>query len=290
MGAQSEGVKTDIPPVTGKTEANDKKGEPTNRKQEVTVGVPPSVNMNLASEFDLKNRNEQTRMYEEPSKWLDPLTWFTLVLAVANVFLWLTTKDLATEAKVTSGFTKQSADAAIVSSMPVLSPLITGLQRLHPLSPVTATFTAYTPFVFENFGKTPGLIREVRANLFLCKMDEFPPFDLGKLQPIGYEPIVAGDSRGQNALMAVAECQRQFTLTQIEFNELLNEATEKYRRFALIGQVIYDDFFGMRHTRRFCVKMRRMGSDGIFQLVRGGPAYNRVDRQQIPKNDPFGVN
>lgn len=207
-----------------------------------------------------------------------------LVAAAYSFFTW----RLWQETKRTVDLTKESADAAVAASMPVLSPLIVG-GTLHPLSAVDQpiTFDAYVQFVFENYGKTPGIIRELRADLFLNEMDEFPAVEFEKLPLIIYEPMIAGDSRGQGALMGVAECTKRITLTPTEFGELLAEASEKYRRFALIGHVVYDDFFENRHTRRFCVKMRRMGETGLFQLVRGGRAYNHVYREKVPKNDPL---
>jgi hypothetical protein len=143
-------------------------------------------------------------------------------------------------------------------------------------------------FVFENFGKTPGMIREVRGDLFLCEMDQFPKVDSSKLPLINYQPIVAGDSRGEAAMMAVAECTKNISITYTEFTELLAPADNRYRRFAFLGRVIYDDFFGNRHTRRFCLKLRRMSVSNVpFQIVRGGQAYNHVERQKIPKDDPL---
>src|SRR6266700_3335975 len=55
-------------------------------------------------------------------KWFDPVTWFTLVLAVANILLWLTTRGLVREARLASSIAQQSGDAAVVASMPILSP------------------------------------------------------------------------------------------------------------------------------------------------------------------------
>jgi hypothetical protein len=90
--------------------------------------------------------------------------------------------------------------------------------------------------------------------------------------------------RGEKALMGVAEYVKMISLVPIEYTELLASADHKYRRFAFIGRVIYDDFFGNRHTRRFCVKTRLMDK-GLFQLIRGGRAYNHVDRQKIPEDE-----
>ena len=283
--------------------------KPQNSKQSVTaderstdaahVDVLPSKNADAKYQHD---REEKNLFYDKLIGYATiALATFTFFLFIYTARLWRATVHLGEEAKRTSDrqatemansitIAKDAAEAAVVASMPVLSPLIIG-GTLHPLSadddqPVT--FDAYVQFVFENFGKTPGIIRELRADLFLNEMDEFPDVEFEKLPPITYEPLVAGESRGEAALMGVAECKKRITLTPTELRELLAEAaTGKYRRFALIGQVIYDDFFEERHTRRFCVKMRRMGESALFQLVRGGRAYNHVERKKIPKNDPF---
>lgn len=217
--------------------------------------------------------------------------WGLFVIAIVTArFALRSLRDISIQAKSS----KESADAAVAASMPVLSPLIVG-GTLHPL-PTTAEiiypsdqpkmFESSVHFVFENFGKTPGIIREVRADLFLCEKDQFPTVNFGQLPLVNYQPIVAGDSRGENALMAVAECVKSVTATPKEFTELLASADNNYRRFAFIGHVIYDDFFDNRHTRRFCVKLRLMDK-GFFQLVRGGKAYNHVEWQKIPKEDPL---
>ena len=85
-------------------------------------------------------------------------------------------------------------------------------------------------------------------------------------------------------MLAVAEYAKTITLTQTEFTELLASADNRYRRFAFIGRVVYDDFFENRHTRRFCIKTRQM-DNGLFQIIRGGRAYNHVDRQKTPENE-----
>jgi hypothetical protein len=222
---------------------------------------------------------------------------FTAVLAGVAILQYLTIRAQARHMREGLAITKQaadaakaSADAAITASMPILSPFVVG-GDLHPLvatgDPID--FQAKVNFVFENFGKTPAVIRQVRADLFLNEMDRFPSVEFGELPVIDYKPIIAGDSRGEKALMGVAECTRAITLTQAEFKELLADASGKYRRFALIGQVIYDDFFDNRHTRRFCVKMRRVDETHFFQLVRGDREYNNIYREKMPNDDPPAI-
>jgi hypothetical protein len=64
-------------------------------------------------------------------------------------------------------------------------------------------------------------------------MDQFPVVDFGQLPPINYQPIIAGDSRGEKALMGVAECIKMVTLTQKELTELLASGHNKYCRSCL---------------------------------------------------------
>jgi hypothetical protein len=278
-----------------------KKGEPNTASQSA-----PSPNASISSPVnppptDTQQENTDQQPLNIWEKSFAPETWsqWGLLLAaiIAACIALRTLKPLGRQveaSRAAAEAAKESADAAFVASMPVLSPLIVG-GTLHPFpttpellypSDQAITFDSSVHFVFENFGKTPGMIREVRANLFLCEMDEFPVVNFEQLPLIDYQPIIAGDSRGEKALMGVAECTKRMILTPTEFSELLASSDKKYRRFAFIGRIIYDDFFGYRHIRRFCVKLRRMNT-GIFQLVRGGRAYNHVERHQMPKDDQF---
>ena len=276
-----------------------KQGEPTEAQaQGNEIAAPSTVDNTRPTQHedsttktnDKKDRDANLISENSPIvRYTFWLVWFTAILALSTIGLWIVSIYTGIATRVTAKATKDSADVAFVASMPVLSPLVVVEHtNLHPLMPA-ASFNSHVAFVFENFGKTPARIREVRADLFLNEMDVFPTVEFEELPLIGYEPIVPGDSRGSSAMMGVAECDREFRLTTTEFEELLTEATtDRHRRFALIGQVTYDDFFGMRHTRRFCVKMRLMMRGerrGLFQLVRGGPTYNRITREKIPTEE-----
>lgn len=109
---KSEEAQKPIPPIFGKTEASKMKDHASEPKQEITVSPRPSVNVNIGDKLDIKSKSVEARTYEEPSKWTDPVTWFTLVLAIANILLWLTTRDMATEAKRAGEAAKGAAEAA----------------------------------------------------------------------------------------------------------------------------------------------------------------------------------
>lgn len=314
--AQSKEVKNPAPPITKETNGADKSEVSPNNKQTVAIELPPTISVTVGGKLELETDNHNPKAHEERihySEWL--VAFFTGLLVFVTAWLvhftkhlWAATYTLAKDAKKTAtqqavdmqaslaiakqaaDATTKAADAAIVASMPVLSPFIVGgilhpfpsmAEKFYPTDQPTK-FESSVHFVFENFGKTPGMIREVRGDLFLCEMDQFPTVEFEQLPIIDYQPIVAGDSRGEKALMGVAEYVKMMSLSPIEYAELLTSADQKYRRFAFIGRVIYDDFFGNRHTRRFCVKTRLMDK-GLFQLIRGGQAYNHVDRQKIPE-------
>lgn len=243
------------------------------------------------------------------------LVWITGVLAFFTALLWLATVNLAKDAKRTSerqsaetekslSISKQaaiaakaSADAALKSSMPVLFPSITGMDQLHPLteSNTAITHDANIFIQFDNYGKTPGIIRQVRADLYLTDRDRLPKVDFENLTIRKYYVMVPGNTLGKDQMTGALDLKQTITFSPIELTELLSEARDKFRRFVLIGQVIYDDFFGLRHTSRFCVKLRMwtvlaVGNIPVinyFQIAHGGSAYNRIESKEIPKPDPL---
>jgi hypothetical protein len=289
VSAQSPGQPL---PHTNHAQQEPESDERGTEQAPLIIKVLPPLNEGEKAAAEKQERQDKS----ESDWWLIKLTGVLAFIGVLQLVVFalqaFRLNQSVREMKIATKATEKAADAAIVASMPVLSPLIVG-GILHPFRTTAehlyhtdnpVTFNSSVHFVFENFGKTPGMIREVRGDLFLCEMDQFPTVDFGQLPVIDYQPIIAGDSRGQEALMGVAECVKPISLTQTEFTELLSPSDNKYRRFAFIGRVIYDDFFDNRHTRRFCIKLRLMDT-GLFQLVRGGKAYNHVDRQAIPENE-----
>ncbi len=283
-------------PIEGKDDTGQQKQ--SSKDSSVIIQATPTEDFGKVSKRDtekgIDESSEFMTLFGHKVKITDALlATFTFLLATFTLLLVGIGAWQGYQLKRTVTATKEAVDTAVAGSMPFLSPWIVPNMRLHSLTlpedqPVDqpVRFNAHVDFVFENFGRTPGEIRELRADLFLCERDEFPIVEWEKLPFINYQPIVAGDSRGKTAMMGVAERTRSMTLTRTEFAELLAESGDRFRRFALIGRVIFDDFFGNRHTRRFCVKLRLLDK-GLFQLVRGGQAYNRVDREKIPQQDPL---
>lgn len=234
------------------------------------------------------------------------LVLFTGILAYFTSKLVQSTNRLWEEAKTASNIAKQSADTAkesaqleFVSSMPILSPLVVSGPELHPLDPASKnslrSFKAIVHLVFENFGKTPAIIKSLRVLLVLNEGESFTPFKSEHLSPINYNPIIGPNVRKDAAMIGVAEHHQYIGLPSEVFNELLAEAyNPPYRRFDLVGEVIYEDFFQTVYTRRFCVKLRYFWGlevkDGIgvhvpalFQLVRGSGDFNSIEYKKKTK-------
>lgn len=217
---------------------------------------------------------------------------FTASLWLATNRMWKAVKQQAIDMKASLAISKQSADTAIRSAMPVLFPWILDMARLHPLN-VSNTNVVHSTLLligFDNFGRSPGIIRDVQANLFLTENDEIPNFQRDQLTRWDYAVMIPADSRAVHQTFGALEFRQDFTFTAIELQELLTAATDHFRRFFFVGEVVYDDFFGLRHTSRFCVKLRmwRVAEQiKTFQVAKGSE-YNQITYEQIPKPDPLG--
>lgn len=180
---------------------------------------------------------------------------------------------------------KISADAAVIGSMPILAPLV--IQRAGNIYPSNLIEQPYVPeltFVFQNFGASPGIVRSVNTELILVDKEELPDIDFSKLSNVHHERIIPGNLIGEDAITSGSgvTCPAFRPINRDEHQLLLNEAiTGTYKRFFLVGRVIYDDFLDMRHTATFCLKVRKGG----YQGQHGGLRYNRITREKIPKDE-----
>ena len=283
------------------TEPKASEGEPLSNPGKVTIAAIAAV-LVLADQFTggvVASRAEEIIVAHEHFL----IVAFTAAIAWFTRTLWRATSGLQTLAAVQSQDMRElvrnatiSADASIVSAMPILSPYVTDAHRLYPhhptFDPATKVTTVYSKvfFTFENFGKTPGIIREVRADLFVIDRDEVPAIDYDVLPSFDYEVIIPGDARENSGATSVIDHQRDFTMTLAAFELLQAKATDEFKRMVLVGRVIYDDFFELRHTRLFCVKMRLMwnkdGELSVFKAIHGGASHNRITRKSIPKDAP----
>ena len=114
-------------------------------------------------------------------------------------------------------------------------------------------------------GKHQELLGKYVLNCF-CERDVIPEVDFDNLAIQHYPEMIPCDTQGPRDDRGALSFIQPITFTAYSYNELLAEAgpDRKFRRFYLIGQVIYDDFFGMRYTRRFCIKLRLIRNGNMF--------------------------
>lgn len=196
FAADSEQTKKVVPPVSGKAEPRNQQNNPTNTKHEVAVTLPASASLVLSGSLNVKSESVESRTHEEPSKWADPVTWFTGVLMLANILLWLTTRGLVTEAKnagdtakIAADAAKESADAtkASVSAMQDTAErqlrAYIGIQSIE-LVDLEVGKSPKTKLVFKNYGATPayGLV-SVGGIAVGPSLDSLPPPKYGSVVP-----------------------------------------------------------------------------------------------------------
>ena len=146
-------------------------------------------------------------------------------------------------------------------------------------------FDAVVGFVFENYGKLPAQIKELRSELKWSKISELPVVNFENIPPtINYSTIVPSESRRNDNNILGIEARKSINLDANTVNEIVtgNKDHPPYA-FSLVGLVIYDDILGYRYICRFCIKL--VPSDGnLLQVIHGGVAYNSISRKKIPES------
>jgi hypothetical protein len=231
-------------------------------------------------------------------------TWFNGLLFLTTVIGAGITWRAATAAK-------DAANYAGKSATPLLMPYV--LQHnfdLHPLAQIDqpVVHTSKLLLAFDNYGSTPATVKSVKARLFHVVRDAVPRNEkIDSWEPITYTVIVPGQFRGKDLSTGALDFRQQVSFSPVQLAEILAEADERtvYRRFLMIGHVVYDDVFGYRHTRRFCIKFRMLPRVvrtrrynghfhvidealhvGLFQVAQGPAEYSTTKVEPIPKHSP----
>ena len=293
-------------------------GQPDQRGKPITnADLPPARKIQHIQNATGNSAKEKERHVASAEWWASPDWWIaglTAVLAFVTWRLVVQTRHLVTEASATSNrqasetiraldiagqaanAAKDSADALVRTSMPVLFPSVINMAGLHPLIPIKTSYTHTSNIFikFENFGGTPGTIREVRARLYLTLNDVLPEARPAEWNALSYPVMIPGNSRAADQHFGALDMRQEIAYGNSEIAELHAEADPNgvFRRFVLMGMVTYDDFFGWRHVRTYCVKMRTWITEegsplNQFQVGIGGAAYNKWTKEKIPSPDPF---
>ncbi len=262
-------------------------------------------------QVEATDKTEKHHDYASSEWWL---VYLTFALALYTAKLYRATVKLGRDANTTSerqqretdkaigiaqqaaNAAKDSADALVSASMPVLFPTVINAAGLHPLIPIQTPYSHESNIFirFENCGGTPAIIREVRARLYLTLKDVLPEPNPAEWIDLPYSVMIPGNSSAADQHFGALDMKQTITYGQSEIAELHAEADPNgiFRRFVLMGMVTYDDFFGWRHVRTYCVKMRTWTlEEGAllkqFQVGIGGASYNQWTKEKIPSQDPL---
>jgi hypothetical protein len=261
-----------------KAKASDQRG---------TEASPLSVRLlnsgKTQAESDAEQQRDTTRT--DIARWAMFIAGAALLVAFVQLIMFRRQLRLIAQNAATA---QASAKAAESASMPFLFPRLVGTQSLYPkeIQSPDDTHLPEVKLVFENFGKTPAMLRTIRAELYLSDRDQLPEKPtFGNARKRESDAIVPGETRGEDAFKAMSAIafsfHREITANEIEELKSAARAGIPFKRFHLIGEVAYDDFFGRRTTQRFAVKCRRHG----WQTVRGGLAFNGYKRTQTPEHE-----
>ncbi len=222
-------AKKDVPPVTGKAEGSDKKNDQTKAKQEITVNLPSSVNVSLGGKLDITSQNKQTGAYEESSKWVDPITWFTLVLAVANILLWWTTKNSVDLAR----------DEFVSTHRPIIR-----IKHVYITSEVWGGKPIEIELVIVNSGITPAIIRHMNLETtILSAGKQLPP------RPDFSEPDKTISREKVDSGFSIALPKMTIRELSMDDHPRLMDGTKKLYCY---GHVEYSDAAGRIRKTAFC--------------------------------------
>lgn len=282
---------------------DDKKGQATQdaekpaaeergtEKVPLVVNVLPAVKTQAEATQEAQDREEKTTNERLTVRFNYLLVLFNGLLAFFTIGLWWYTRKAAVAATVSANAAtvsanaaRDSADAAIKANAPFLHPRASRFN----LYPVAAGATMpHLPAIwlnFENIGKTPAILRRMGIRFLLIendRADQLPP-PLADIPSVERNLVIAAQGVGGGR-----HWEREARISPDDIARLQAEAPQPgLLRIYLAGYAVYDDVFGMRHTRRFLLKVRQ---ENNFQAIRGSEAHNRISREKTPEDEPAGV-
>jgi hypothetical protein len=223
--------------------------------------------------------------------------WFTFTLWNSTDKMWREAQEASKIATRAANAAQKSADIAYKTVMPFATFWISRVQDLPLFMIETNTgiveIDADILISVGNAGKTRAEIREFRASLFLTP-DTLPEVtDFSALAKHSVPSVIPGETDARTSPVGGIQLVQRLKMTHQELRELLAEGIPgtTYRRFFLVGRVIYDDAFDMRHTDTFVIKIRYWRPDGrnpaLFQMPLGSRRYNQRKQEPIPDPDPL---
>ena len=215
------------------------------------------------------------------------IAWFTGTLWRATNALVASAKKQADDMRESLRIAKQSAEAArdsadgiVNANIPYVAPELrmadSNLRLMNALGEQRVRPTVN--FVFKNYGGSPATIVEFSDYLAF--------FDVLPQEPI-YPPRPA-DATDREMVIGALDASRVLpcglvvdTVHWAEARMTFAELRAERRAMFLIGRVVYDDVFGLRHTKRYCFRFDIRAMTILFRPY-GGRPYNLRTKEKSP--------
>jgi hypothetical protein len=244
----------------------------TDKKPFVVKIYPPSDAEKKTSD-ERENRKEASEhklndLTGKLAEYTKDLSTFTMVLVVIGILQFLVFSFQGWQLK-------RTVDSAENASVPFLFPAIVNAQDLSSYDEAK-TYQPSLDFVFDNHGKTPAIVRSFRAELLAGNLPETRIFDSKTHWKKNYSVIPSETvfRRGQE--------KPAIPYTKIRMHtELTSKRPNPPPHFFFFGEVIYDDFFEVRHISGFCLKVFLNG----LSCPAGGKTYNHIQHKKMSKKD-----
>jgi hypothetical protein len=280
--AEKQQARSYIPPVVVNVLATPKSEEERKREQQDRDAKAEHEKKIAEYERKLADATDDLAQYTRN------LSWFTAAL----VFLGLIQLGVF---GYQSRQLRRTVDAAENESMPFLFPVV--VDRAAGLKPPLTTYRhtgitglpasetfPYKPsirVVFDNYGKTPAIVRSFKGELWIAaRLPNGPEYDSRTETRKFVAVIPAQTTHDANAppphLPTPISMHDEISLSEWA---ALNSKADVGLRFFLIGEVIYDDFFERRHTFGFCIKVFPGGN----QWLSGPPPYHYIRHSSARK-------
>ena len=263
-------------PITNQQTNNAKNSQPKSSEQikpaeNVTpaIPVPPSDDLRKEPASDAKNIGDNGTefwpiLHGYRIKITDSLlATFTLLLVFIGAWQ--------------GGHLRATVKAILSGDRPYIYPGVFDTTRLLPYGPnAVYPLSSKVPFPeidwsFMNVGKTPGVIKEIRGELFLGS-------DLPKRPTFTYSAVLTAEliaREGQQTDLMTFPFNRNLTLDEIDAIGV------GHSRFCFFGYIKYADAFQRLHTKGFAFRVRVHPRDHAEPV--GGRKYNYSKSQKIPR-------
>jgi hypothetical protein len=270
------------PPQTPSVQTNQQvnspgKGEPKTNEQINRAEIPPSV-VSTAPPTGLNESSKccLTKTEEASEYWTFPILGHRL--KITDSLLALFTLLLVVTGAWQGWHLRRTVQSYISSDRPYSYPgvfntsrlLPTGAHAVYPLCPGVPF--PEIDWTFMNVGKSPGIIKEIRAELFLGEsLPRRPTFTYS--EPLSAEFVARADKETDPITFPF---NRHLTLTEID------EIGVGTTQFCFFGYVKYSDSFQFLHTKGFAFKIHFHPKDRAVPV--GGRQYNYSKSTKMSRN------